>query len=120
MSKVLTAQCFILDSAELVTTGLGMSLHSRCTTSWITGTMQSCSQALKNKSVPFKRQTAGWGLRMRLQTKTGDRRSGYLLEVLGLGGGVALKASVVLLRSVSIATLSLISRLQLQRKKHQR
>ena len=83
--------------------------------------MQNCSQALPtNKSVLFKGQKAGWGLRMRLH-KTGDRRTGHLLEVLGLGGRVTLKASVVLLRSVCIATLSLISRLQLQRKKqHQR
>ena len=84
--------------------------------------MQNCSQALPtNKSVLFKGQKAGWGLRMRLQIKTGDRRTGHLLEVLGLGGRVTLKASVVLLRSVCIATLSFISRLQLQRKKqHQR
>ena len=44
-------------------------------------------------------------------------RTGNLLEVLGFGGGVTLKARVVLLRSVCIATLSLISRLQLHKKK---
>ena len=39
------------------------------------------------------------------------------MEVLGFGGGVTLEARVVLLCSVCITTLSLISRLQLDKKK---
>ena len=60
---------------------------------------------------------AGWGLEQGYNQNWRWGRTGNLLEVLGFGSGVTLEARVVLLCSVCIATLSLISRLQLHGKK---